>query len=309
LLAREDNGSGLLFLRSPARRRSRLGLWLGPWGRRVIHVVGWPMRWICIILVLLIGGAFIVGAALIPFSSERGRSWRQWLIIVASCLLVVLAYVMDLLGIILVLLIGGAFIVGAALIPFSSEYGRGWRRGLTIPASCLMVIGAAGFFGAVFSAVGGLNWLPNSFEWPVGCASGVITTAEGLHVVPHTPSGRIQVYNANWSFRTGWHVDAGAGAFRLLPSPNGRIEVITSRGRLHYVFDMDGRLISENTFQPESYGSLPEGESVIVPTAPWLWAFSSPGISWAVAVTGMVILGVMHTVGNRKAARGQPTDA
>ena len=34
-----------------------------------------------------------------------------------------------------------------------------------------------------------MNWLPTSFEWPVGYTGGVVSTAEGLHVVPHTPSG------------------------------------------------------------------------------------------------------------------------
>ena len=96
------------------------------------------------------------------------------------------------------------------------------------------MVGAAGFFGSALSAVGGLNWLPHSFEWPVGYAGGVVSTSEGLHVVPHTPSGRIQVYNANWTFRTGWHVDAHAGAFKLLAPAEGRLDVITSRGRWHY---------------------------------------------------------------------------
>src|SRR5262249_50277691 len=107
---------------------------------------------------------------------------------------------MHVLPILLVVLIGGTFIISAALIPFSSERGRGWRRWLTTTASCLLVVGAAGFFGSALSAAGGLNWLPSSFEWPVGYASGVVSTPEGLHVVPHTPSGRVQVYDANWSF-------------------------------------------------------------------------------------------------------------
>jgi hypothetical protein len=61
---------------------------------------------------------------------------------------------MYLLFILLVVLIGGTFIVCAALMPFSSERGRGWRRWLAIAASCLLVVGAAGFFGSALSAVG-----------------------------------------------------------------------------------------------------------------------------------------------------------
>jgi YD repeat-containing protein len=210
---------------------------------------------------------------------------------------------MQFLSILLVVLIGGTFIVSAALIPFSSERGRGWRRCLTTTASCLLVVGAAGFFGSSLSAAGGLNWLPSSFEWPVGYASGVVSTPKGVHVVPHTSSGRIQVYGANWSFRTGWQVDAGGGTFKVLRPAGGLIDVITARGQWHYVFDTDGRLVSKQTYQPKSYGSFPdEGESVVVPTPPWLWVFSSPGFSWAVLVTGMVILLSVRRVDKRKAA-------
>jgi hypothetical protein len=195
------------------------------------------------------------------------------------------------LSILLVLLIGGTFIVSAAWIPFSSERGRGWRAWSIATASCLMVVGAAGFFGSALSAAGGLNWLPHSFEWPVGYTGGVVSTAAGLNVVPHTPSGRVQVYDANWSFLTDWHVDAGRGTFKLLAPAGRHIDVITARGQWHYVFGMDGRLISKSTYRPKSYNSFPtDGESLVVPTAPWLWTFSHPGISWAVVVMGMVIL-------------------
>jgi hypothetical protein len=137
----------------------------------------------------------------------------------------------------------------------------------------------------------------------VGYATGVVTTPEGLHVVPHTPSGRIQVYDANWSFRTGWHVDANGGTFKVLAPAPGRIEVVTARGQWHYVFDTDGHLISKNTYPPKSYGSFPGGsESAVVPTAPWLWVFSNPGISGAVLLAGVVILAVMQRAGRRRAA-------
>ena len=35
---------------------------------------------------------------------------------------------------------------------------------------------------------------------------------------------------ANWSFVTGWHIDAGGGKFKLLAPVGGRIDVITARG-------------------------------------------------------------------------------
>src|SRR5262249_12353168 len=105
---------------------------------------------------------------------------------------------MQVLAIILVLSIGGVFILGCAWAPFASSGLRGWKRAVFFVGSGLAVIGSLGFFGNAFSDVGGLNWLPASFEWPCGYVSGVATTDSGLYVVPHTPSGRIQVYDADW---------------------------------------------------------------------------------------------------------------
>src|SRR5438270_13980897 len=141
---------------------------------------------------------------------------------------------MHLFAILLVLTLGGMIIFAAVLAPLSAKGGTRWRRGATIAASCFMVVGAAGFFGSGLSAVGGHNWLPSSFEWPMGYAQGVVTTREGLHVVPHTPTGRIQIYDADWSFVRGWHVEAGGGDFRLLEPAMGQLHVITARGAWHY---------------------------------------------------------------------------
>lgn len=216
---------------------------------------------------------------------------------------------MHALGIILVVLIGGSVIVCAASIPFSAQRGQGWRRWLTGLASFLLVVGAAGFFGSALSAVGGLNWLPRSFEWPVGYASGVVSTAEGLHVVPHTSSGRIQVYDANWKFIIGWPVNASGGIFKLLVPGEDRIEVITARGSWQYVFDVRGRLISKSTYEPKTYSDFADlGESIVVPTSPWLWVFSSPFIAWVVLMTGMGVGGIAQKAGQRKTVRSPQDD-
>jgi len=200
---------------------------------------------------------------------------------------------MEMLSILFVVLIGGTFMICAAAMPFSAQYGKGRRRSYTITAGSLAVLGAAGFFGSALSAVGGLDWLPSSFEWPVGYTAGVISTGKGWHIVPHTPSGRVQVYDANWSYLTGWHVDAGGGIFKLLPRLDGNIDVITARGQLHYVFAVDGQLISKETYEPLSFDSFPQmGESMFISTYPWLLTFSHPFLSWATAVAGLLMLAI-----------------
>ena len=155
----------------------------------------------------------------------------------------------------------------------------------------MLVIGVCGFFGSGLSAMGGLNWLPSSFEWPVGYARGVVTTSDNQNIVPHTESGRIQVYDPHWNFVTGWPIDALAGIFKLEVADDDRIHVITARGRWHYVFEIDGTLASKETYAPATYDSFPDnGKSIVVATAPWLWPFSNPLISWFVGAIGMGIL-------------------
>ena len=201
---------------------------------------------------------------------------------------------MQVLAIILVLSIGGVFVAGCAWAPFASPRLRGWRRAGFHVGSLLAVVGSLGFFGNALSDVGGLNWLPGSFEWPAGYVSGVATTSDGLFVVPHTPSGRVQVYDSDWKFLRGWHVDAGAGTFKLRSSGTDRIEVFTARGQWHYVFDESGALISRKNYTPETYSSLDgAGQSVVVPTAPWLWVFTHPGISWAALFVGIIVMQVV----------------
>jgi hypothetical protein len=202
-----------------------------------------------------------------------------------------LVIIMHFLFVILVLLGGGTCVILAAAGLFSSKRQTGYKRWLVLVASALLVVGGIGFFGSALSAVGGLNWLPDSFEWPVGYASGIISTQNGLHVVPHTPSGRIQVYDSDWTFIRGWHVDAGGGTFKLAASADSRIDVFTARGEWHYVFSSEGELLSKRTYSPAAYSSFPdEGTSLVVPTPPWLLVFSHPLASWGVAAIGMGIL-------------------
>jgi hypothetical protein len=80
---------------------------------------------------------------------------------------------MNLLFSMLVLLIGGVFVFVSIGKAIGSRRYHGAKRWMTVAGGGLLAIGAAGFFGLVFSATGGLNWLPSSFEWPVGSAHGI----------------------------------------------------------------------------------------------------------------------------------------
>ena len=160
----------------------------------------------------------------------------------------------------------------------------------------LILIGAGGFFAAALSAVGVLN-LPTSWEWPAGYVSGVVTAEDGKYIVPLIPSGRVQLYDAQWHFIRGWNVDAAGDEFKAQCSPDGKIEVFTARGEHHYSFTEDGYLIASTTTLPEDFSALPQGQAVVVPTSPLLWVFSSPFLSCGVAVIGFAGIAILRKIG------------
>ena len=172
----------------------------------------------------------------------------------------------------------------------SREY-AGRNRWLTAVGGGLAVIGGLGFFCAAFEAAGGIRWLPSDFEWPIGLANGVLTTTDGKHVVPHTASGRIQVYNPDWSYVTGWFVDASGGTFKIGLKGRNHIEVITARQYMRYVYTIDGFLLVSATYKPLKYSDFPaSGRSAVIPTHWWFWPFTTPFFAWIIAALGMALI-------------------
>ena len=139
---------------------------------------------------------------------------------------------MRLISIFLVSLVGVTFLVTSVFGVLGSKKDTGLRRWLTTIGWSFVAVGASGFFGMAFLVVGGHRWLPSNFEWPIGFADGILTMTNGIYVVPHTPTGRIQIYDANWKFQRGWFVDASAGTFKLRIESSNRIEMITARGQM-----------------------------------------------------------------------------
>jgi hypothetical protein len=210
-------------------------------------------------------------------------------------------------SILIILFILSVWILTAVQQLFSAKKETGGKRWLVCVASILMAVGAIGFFGAALSSTGGLNWLPSSFEWPVGRANGVVSV-NGYFVVPHTPSGRVQIYDNHWKFIRGWHVDAGGGTFKLKTSDQDHIDVITARGQWHYIFDLSGKLLSKEQYSPAStYSSFrSEGQSYVVPTFPWLWVFSNPFYSWLSGILGIALFIAKDKISGRKTKTSPP---
>jgi hypothetical protein len=189
----------------------------------------------------------------------------------------------------LVYLIGVPFVLMGLATAFKSWRGsRRPRRIRGIFGGLLIAIGGFAFFSFAAVSMGGWN-VP--FEWPVGRASQIIQLPEGLQVVTHTASGRIQVYDASWNYIRGWPVDAGGGVFKARKTPNGALEVWTTRGGKRFVFATDGRLKEATTYPTAAYDDFEaDGLPGLVPTPLPLWIFAHPFAAWAMAAMGMLLL-------------------
>ena len=171
----------------------------------------------------------------------------------------------------------------AALGAYKQHQQGGRLNWLIWTAGSLVVIGASGFFASALVAIG--IFKPSaSFEWPAGYAHHVVSTSDGRYVVALEPSGRIQLYDSAWHFLRGWQVNAEGGNFTVVADSN-LLKIFTQRGRFQYIYTDTGELVSSSSYA-EKYADIPSGRSMIVPTSPLLWPFSSPFGCWGLMVFG-----------------------
>lgn len=209
-------------------------------------------------------------------------------------------------GLIILAVCCGVSLFAGVMMAAAILWVRGWRKWPLLLAGAMVAVGGVGFMGQVLSAVGGLNWLPESFEWPAGAVEGMITTPSGLRIVPTTAAGRVQLYDADWNFLRGWHIGPGAsGAFALRPLDGDRFEVITARGDHRYVFSTQGDLLSAGTYPGEEYERFSgAGVPAVVPTPWWLWVFTNPLHAWLVFAGGFAVFGLACYRTKRKGPTG-----
>ena len=94
-------------------------------------------------------------------------------------------------SVLMIAFLGLGWILSALFICLEKGRNPGKNKWVVHVAGFFMIVGAAGFFGSALSAVGVLNRLPHSFEWPIGFASNILKMENGNIVVPHVPSGRM----------------------------------------------------------------------------------------------------------------------
>jgi hypothetical protein len=189
---------------------------------------------------------------------------------------------------VLTLLLLAVWIIQALFIVFTQKK-FSWRSVLNFVASACMIVGALGVFGTDLSANAGLGF-SKSFEWPIGSASGAVKLSDGTIIVPHGPTGRIQVYNQDLEFQRGWHIDAGGGVFKLVPADENSFYIYTLRNGMEYQYDADGSLLSSEQYTGSYSEVISPAFSVSIPTPFYLMVFTNPLYSWVVGLIGLLLI-------------------
>lgn len=168
------------------------------------------------------------------------------------------------------------------------------RVWLAVPAAMLFAVGWMSFMAGAVSAGGGFDWLPRTFEWPVGWAKGVVRTSDGGYAVPHEGAGRVQLYDEQLHFRRGWQTQAHGGGFTLTALTNGGVQVRTARDSQTYSYDTAGELLPAGVFAKVlSSAASPESVPDWFPPPWWGWTLTTPVIAWVTGAVGLCLLAAL----------------
>lgn len=187
---------------------------------------------------------------------------------------------------ILILLV--IWIVQAVVLVVTSKFNF-WKIALNFTTSLFLLYGALGFFGSAISASGGLDNMPNTFEWPIGSSDNVLVSSKGDYIVPHTSSGRIQIYDENLTFKRGWSVNASGGEFAITGAGDDSFCLYTARGNNNYHYDINGEKLDDESCREDFSRKLmrDNGQSLEVPTPIYYIGFTNPFIAWAFGAIGI----------------------
>lgn len=116
----------------------------------------------------------------------------------------------------------------------------------------LMILGLMGWFGDSLANLGDFK---NS-EFPLGHLKGIAVDDEGRIFCGSQYYSRVQVYDRNGKFLTGWFVDSSGGAFKLKLDKEGKLHIATVRNGFHYVYNSDGKLLKKLANEKEYYEKI-----------------------------------------------------
>ncbi len=129
---------------------------------------------------------------------------------------------------------------------------------------------------------------PIDVEWPIEHSENAITLKNDLIIVPHSYFPRVQVYNKSLEYIRGWRITSG-NTFWLIPASDDTFYVQTARGNHQYLFNVNGKLISSETYIEER--SAPEAlrSNISLSVPVYLTLFMNPFYMVGLFAFGMFV--------------------
>lgn len=205
-----------------------------------------------------------------------------------------------------------------------------WQKRLRYLAISLLILGSIGWVGGFFIGTQ-LITVPEHVELPLGDLLGITVDSSGRIYCGLQSYGRVQVYDSGGAFIKGRSILSRGKAFRLRLDSNDHLHVATSMTEIHYVFNADGELLSqerdggrhfeefgaegERRYQDIRTGAIYKVEnetlfprvvkidrsgdvSLLVTTPFHLWLIMSPFPAWLFCVFGIISLGLSKRRGS-----------
>lgn len=177
--------------------------------------------------------------------------------------------------------------------------------------------GLVGFFSTFFCGLGLCRWVPGNVALPLSTVESIAVDSKGRIYCALAAHGRIQQYSANGRYLRGWWIDTSGGFFKLKVDSD-RLVVQTARTGLRYVFDGNGKLLSQKRLNAslddfrdgphvDSAGnrysvanpdlfpritkkSRSDHSQVLVSIPIYLWPLSGPLPGWLSVAIGIMLL-------------------
>lgn len=205
---------------------------------------------------------------------------------------------MQVLFITVILFIFIVWVIQAVLLSLSQK-SFGVTSVLNYIASACLIIGITGFLAPALLIVSKIEF-SESFEWPVGNTRSALQHSSGIYIVPHEPSGRVQLYDNSLKFLRGWQIEANGGSFNLNISDDNSFYIYTARGDMKYHFDLQGKLLSSEKHLERYPNNRSHLLDVAIPTPAYLWVFTNPFKAWIVAVLGIILANIANRLSKSK---------
>ena len=202
-----------------------------------------------------------------------------------------------------IVLVLGTFLIGLMVLTHTPG-----KPLFFVPQLLSVLAMGMGCFAFVFPGIAWTLW-----EWPLGRGARVYIAPDG-HIVAKHPANRIQVYDRDGKYRSGWFVATGERNFSHVTalSPDS-VEVTTSNQEgsvlartyqtIHRrrTYDFDGVPKSEETISRDEYEQAIREEPAVASLpfkAPWhLWLFASPPNGWSFGGFGFALMILIQVSG------------